>query len=410
MRTTLVRAMKRGQRCWRNVEHPESRELRTLPREIAGFRDILNCPLSSRTTPVPFLPIPRLHPGPVFGPRRGAACASTCLPPPRVELAVGVHERAHLEHAIDDHLRERTTFGTLDEATHQNYQRLLARHVYPTLGPKPVGSVHRDDLVRLFQRLLTGIGDGRKRGKATCRNLLAPIRQTYEWLITERQMATLTNPALRLGRLLRETLDKKKRVQPLMSAEQAALLGAARLHSPRYHFLFLVALTRRALRLSECFGVQWTDFDLDNRTVTVQRQFREGRLIDRTKKNKIHVVDLSREVCEEFRAHRARMRGDALAAGHPLSEFVFLTRLGEPIRLKSSFERRGFHRVVRLAGLHAPGHRPAPPPNLLLGHRRLVRRLALRLRTSRPRLRQDHGRLLLPLPPGSEAPHHGWTR
>jgi len=223
-------------------------------------------------------------------------------------------------------------------------------------------------------------------------------------------MATLTNPALRLGRLLRETLDKKKRVQPLMSAEQAALLGAARLHSPRYHFLFLVALTRRALRLSECFGVQWTDFDLDNRTVTVQRQFREGRLIDRTKKNKIHVVDLSREVCEEFRAHRARMRGDALAAGHPLSEFVFLTRLGEPIRLKSSFERRGFHRVVRLAGLHAPGHRPAPPPNLLLGHRRLVRRLALRLRTSRPRLRQDHGRLLLPLPPGSEAPHHGWTR
>src|SRR5207253_3900638 len=45
-----------------------------------------------------FLPIPRLHPGPLFGPRRGAACASTCLPPPRVKLTVGVHERAqHLD-------------------------------------------------------------------------------------------------------------------------------------------------------------------------------------------------------------------------------------------------------------------------------------------------------------------------
>jgi integrase len=255
-----------------------------------------------------------------------------------------------LEQAIDDYLRERTTFGTLDEATHRNYQRLLARHVYPTLGPKPVGSVHRDDLVRLFQSLLTGTGDGRKRGKATCRNLLAPIRQTYEWLIAERQMATLTNPALRLGRLLRETVDKKKRVQPLMPAEQAALLGATRLHAPRYHFLFLVAL-RAGLRLSECFGVQWADFDLDNRTVTVQRQFREGRLIDRTKKNKVRVVDLSREVCEEFWAHRARMQREALAAGHSLSEFVFLTRLGEPIRSKSSFERRVFHRAVGLAGL-----------------------------------------------------------
>ena len=45
------------------------------------------------------------------------------------------------------------------------------------------------------------------------------------------------------------------------------------------------------------------------------------------------------------------MQREALAAGHPLSEFVFLTRLGEPIRSKSSFERGVFHRVVRLAGL-----------------------------------------------------------
>src|SRR5438132_13913723 len=48
----LTRATKRGQRCWRNVEHPESRELRTLPREIAGFCDILNrSPASRRPAP-----------------------------------------------------------------------------------------------------------------------------------------------------------------------------------------------------------------------------------------------------------------------------------------------------------------------------------------------------------------------
>jgi integrase len=104
--------------------------------------------------------------------------------------------------------------------------------------------------------------------------------------------------------LLRETVDKKKRVHPLLPKEHAALLAASRRSAPRYHLLFLVAL-RTGLRLSECFGVQWADFDLDAQTVTVQRQFREGRLVDRTKKNKVRVVDLSREVCEELRLHRA---------------------------------------------------------------------------------------------------------
>ena len=257
-----------------------------------------------------------------------------------------------LKQAIEAYLRERCTFSTLDEATRQNYERLLARHVYPLLGWKPVGSIRRDDLVRLFANLLTGSVEpvGRKRGKATCRNLLAPIRQAYEWLIVEHKATNLTNPALRMGKLLREPGDKKKRVQPLTPTEQASLLAATRRHAPRYYFLFLVAL-RVGLRLSECFGVQWTDFDLETRTVTVQRQFREGRLVDRTKKNKVRVVDLSREVCEEFRTHRTRMQREALAAGRPLSEFVFTTKRGEPIRSKSSFERRVFHRVLRLAGV-----------------------------------------------------------
>src|SRR5205809_7036236 len=153
-----------------------------------------------------------------------------------------------------------------------------------------------------------------------------------------------------MGKLLREPGDKKKRVQPLTPTEQASLLAATRRHAPRYYFLFLVAL-RVGLRLSECSGVQWTDFDLETRTVTVQRQFREGRLVDRTKKNKVRVVDLSREACEEFRTHRTRMQREALAAGGPLSEFVFKTKRGEPIRSKSSFERRVFHRVLRLAAV-----------------------------------------------------------
>ena len=72
-----------------------------------------------------------------------------------------------LQQGVETYLRERTAFGTMDEATRRNYERLLVRHVYPTLGVKPVTSIRRDDLVRLFEGLLSGSADpgGRKRGK-----------------------------------------------------------------------------------------------------------------------------------------------------------------------------------------------------------------------------------------------------
>ncbi len=257
-----------------------------------------------------------------------------------------------LEQAIDAYLRERTAFQTMEEDTRGNYERLLRRHVYPTLGARPVTSIQRDDLARVFEGLLTGSSDpaGRKRGKATCRNLLAPIRQTFEWLIIERKMTNLVNPAVRFGKLLRDVVDKKKRIRPLCPEHQFALLRAARLRFPRYHFIFFLAM-RAGLRLSECFGVKWIDFDLDHRTVTVERQFRAGRVIDRTKKNRVRVVNLSRETCEEFRTHRALMQRETLANGRPLCEFVFATRRGAPIHSGSTFERKVLRTVVRLADI-----------------------------------------------------------
>ena len=194
------------------------------------------------------------------------------------------------------YLAERLAFQTIDPFTKLNYERTLRKHAFPVLGAVTVTAIRREDLKVLFERLLAA-----KASKSLCRNILAPIKQTYEWLIDDRGLA-LQNPAVRLGKLLHETIDKKKRVTPLAPQDQAAFLDAARTR-PRYFFLFLIAL-RAGLRLSECFGLKWIDFDLENRTVRIERQFREGRLIDRTKKNKVRLVDLSREVVREFRAHR----------------------------------------------------------------------------------------------------------
>jgi len=248
-----------------------------------------------------------------------------------------------LQEAVGEYLAERLAFQTIDPFTKLNYERTLRKHAFPVLGAVTVTAIRRGDLKVLFERLLAA-----KASKSLCRNILAPIKQTYEWLIDDRGLA-LQNPAVRLGKLLHETIDKKKRVTPLAPQDQAAFLDAARTR-PRYFFLFLVAL-RAGLRLSECFGLKWIDFDLENRTVRIERQFREGRLIDRTKKNKVRLVDLSREVVREFRAHRNWMEQDAAARGLSLSPFVFTTTTGGPIRAKSSFTRKVLRPLVALAGL-----------------------------------------------------------
>ncbi len=247
-----------------------------------------------------------------------------------------------LEAAVKAYLDERGTFKTMEPHTRLNYERELRLHVYPTLGRRHPADIQRDDIKAIFETLLRA-----GKSKAVCRNLLAPVRGTYEWLITDQRMP-LTNPAHGFGRLIGERVDKRRRVKPLSNTQQAAFLDAAREH--RCFYLFLVALGA-GLRLSECFGLYWTDFDLDRRVLRIERQFLNGTLIDRTKKNKVREVPLSKELCDEFLVHRAREVAIAGKDERPLSRFVFVTRLGEPWRSKSSFYRKVLRPLIRKAGI-----------------------------------------------------------
>jgi integrase len=247
-----------------------------------------------------------------------------------------------LKSAVGEYLDERVTFKTMEPHTRENYERTLRLHVYPTLGDRPPVSLDRDDLKSIFEGLLKA-----GKSKAVCRNILAPIRGSYEWLILDKKMP-LVNPAVSFGKLIGERIDKKKRVKPLSPPQQAAFLEAARQH--RQYFFFLVAVGA-GLRLSECFGLHWTDFDLDRRVLTVERQFLNGRLIDRTKKNKVRHIPLSKELCDECLAHRGREGAIAKKRKRLLSQFVFVSRLGEPFRSKSSFLRKILHPLLVASGI-----------------------------------------------------------
>ena len=247
-----------------------------------------------------------------------------------------------VERAVAEYLDERERFQTLDPLTRKNYERELRLHCYPQIGDKDVFDVRRSDVKHVFEKVLAnGLS------KSVCRNILAPLRGCYEWLREEQELA-IENPATRFGRLIGERIDKKRRVKPLDTAHQAAFLDAV--GDDRFAFLFMIALGA-GLRLSECFGLQWNDFDLSRRVLTVERQFREGHLLDRTKKNRQRAVPLSRRVCQEYELHRIRMETEANQRNRPLGPWVFVTRRWEPIRSKSTFYRRHLRPVLLRAGL-----------------------------------------------------------
>ncbi len=86
-----------------------------------------------------------------------------------------------LEEAVGQYLAERLAFQTIDPFTKDNYERTLRKHVFPVLGSVGVTAIQREDLKAIFERLLAA-----KASKSLCRNILAPIKQTYEWLIDDR--------------------------------------------------------------------------------------------------------------------------------------------------------------------------------------------------------------------------------
>jgi len=180
------------------------------------------------------------------------------------------------------------------------------------------------------------------------RNVVAPLRQTFNQLIEDEVVAA--NPAARIGRYLKERGDPRFRIDPLVPYEEAVLLETVRTHYPRHYALILSAV-RTGLRLGELLGLQWEDLDFESRFLEVRRSLQEGGRVEIPKNGKIRRVDMSLQLAAELRALRAKRREEALAKGWGVvPDWVFCNEEGKPI-WKSNLERRVFHKALAKGGL-----------------------------------------------------------
>ncbi len=240
-------------------------------------------------------------------------------------------------------------------ATYEGYARLLRQQAFPLFGSKSVEELTRRDI----ETLANSMSD-RGLSKSTIRFCVGAVRGVYNDLIDNG--ATLTNPAARPGKFLRDKRDRRAEIVPLTADEVQRLLEAAREIDqdradhplkeivPSYHLL-LLTLVRTGLRLGELIGLQWGDLDFRGRFIEVKRQWTRGSYAP-TKSGKMRRVDMSRQLSEAMLAAMESRRAELTVEGKELDQEkrVFRNSAGGPLD-ESNVRKRLLRPCLERAGL-----------------------------------------------------------
>jgi integrase len=224
----------------------------------------------------------------------------------------------------------------------------------PALGAKTLAKLTPTDCDALWAAKLTG---GARPN--TVRLMRATLRRALH--DAERDGLVVRNVA---------ALSTPPRVEPLdgrtLTVEQArALLTAAR--GDRLEAAYVLALTLGPRR-AELLGLSWDDLDLDAVTLFVHQQVtvrKPPQAVDGTRAGRgvleltplktgskgRRTLELTPELLDVLRAHRARQAAERLAAGPAWtdSELIFTTEIGTPVE-PGSFSH-AFANMALRAGL-----------------------------------------------------------
>ena len=224
------------------------------------------------------------------------------------------------------------------------YQGHLDQHVLPALGTKRVSDLRRADCRDLvYACRAKGLSVGTVRG--VVRTLSTILSQAVDDELLP------ANPALRMGKYLRQADDPEPQIDPFTRDEAAHVVATAFEQFPDWHPWVLTGL-RTGMRSGELLGLQWGDIDWRGRTLTVTRNIVQG-LLTTPKNHQRRRVDLSHQLLVALRLWRRRQRAAWLKVGRPRPEWVFSSVTGTA--LDESNVRKAFNRLLDAAGLRRRG-------------------------------------------------------
>lgn len=141
-------------------------------------------------------------------------------------------------------------------STAEHVRRSLERHVYPSLGDRPLASILPTDVKGLVRRL------GSTLSPATVSVIYRHLSAVFKAAVADRRIARSPCTGVSVAK------PRPARVEPLTTAQVEALLEAS---PERYRALTLLAATT-GMRQGEIFGLTVDRIDFLRRRVTVDRQ------------------------------------------------------------------------------------------------------------------------------------------
>jgi integrase len=239
--------------------------------------------------------------------------------------------------------------------TLRGYRDSLDLVLAPRFGGWKLSAIDADAIAKLTRDLerdgLHAIDSRRPKrplSPASIGNHLGVLRGVLAFGV--RRGYTASNPFDHLTTDDRPHSREKQPAHEWSDEEVEALLEASRqlaaAPEARYDYSTLLLLTARlGLRLGEVLGLKWADFDKDDGTLTVCRQWtRLGEYAELKTPAARRRIPLSPEIRDELIAHRLR-------SGYSGNEDpIFASRTGTPLTHRN-VTRRGFEAAAKKAGV-----------------------------------------------------------
>lgn len=197
--------------------------------------------------------------------------------------------------------------------THERYKSIVTHHLIPTLGAIPLSKLRALHIESAIGKWTTGARHDRKKGTLSSRSvahnldtLKNALRQAVKWDLIARNPVDAVNPP-----------KLERRETSIVGAEGFAALAAfaqgTELEAP------IVVALGTGLRRGELLGLRWTDVDLDDARLTVQRSLERVNGIIREKETKTarsrRTLPLPKFVVRALRQHRLAQKQRLLALG-----------------------------------------------------------------------------------------------
>jgi integrase len=243
--------------------------------------------------------------------------------------------------------------ATLAPSTRADWESVVNRHLLPELGHLPLWKLTARDCDRLYARMAAD-GLGPSRCKCTHVVLHRVVAQAVRWgWLIRNPVSDATRPEV-----------PRTEINPPSAATVRVLLDAARTTDEVLHCWLQIAVATGARRGELC-ALRWCDFDLDARTVRIERSVsatkKHGIFIKTTKTGRVRLVSITAHAVNALGAQRDRAVLSAAEADRQVqpADLVFTSdpaaqRPWRPELVTRRWERlrkRTGHRGVRIHDL-----------------------------------------------------------